>query len=363
VIPAGAELLGNVTKISPAKREKKHNAELGGDFTPQHEATIEFDQLVLPSGDSVPLHGTTVGAGVTVVRFVALGSTVRRPSLTKKLWEELVGRERQAVRTFTAPNKVERARRMLYSELPYHPEQLLSGTQYSVELSRSANIPSVNDAARITDRKGIDSTLQIVALLQDEITSKQAIPGTAVHAIVSEPLFDANHQLRVPQGSVLTGEITQVKPAGKWGKGGTLRFSFRELKYPTGFSQRVHGAPTAVDASQESNFQLDSEGGVKPGPKGVAAPLVMGLLAASALHEDEGSVMHTGGASNGFALIGRVAALASKSTYVGAAFGFYGMGRALYPRFIAHGKDVDFPTNTRIEVVLSADPANPLELK
>ena len=59
-----------------------------------------------------------------------------------------------------------------------------------------------------------------------------------------------------------------------------------------------------------------------------------------------------------FALIGRVAALAAKSPYVGAAFGFYGPGRAGYSRFIAHGKDVDFPQNTRIEVVLSPERVN-----
>jgi len=162
---------------------------------------------------------------------------------------------------------------------------------------------------------------------------------------------------------MLTGEVTQARPAGKWGKGGTLRFSFRELKYPAGFSQRVHGAPTSIDAGQESNLQLDNEGGVKPGPKGIVAPLVMGLLDAAAWHEDDASVMHTGGASNGFALIGRVAALASKSTYVGAAFGFYGMGRALYPRLIAHGKDVEFQEGTRIEVVLTPDRANSLKVK
>jgi hypothetical protein len=250
---------------------------------------------------------------------------------------------------------------MLYSELPYHPEQLTSGTQYSMELDQAVNVPVSDEAVPAQDRKGVDTTVQLVALLMEDINSKQAIPGTKVHAIVSEPLFDANHQLRVPQGSVLTGEITQAQPAGTWGKGGTLRFSFRELKYPAGFSQRVHGAPTSVDADQESNLQLDAEGGVKPSPKGLAAPLVMGLLAASALHEDEASVMHTGGASNGFALIGRVAALATKSPYVGAAFGFYGMGRALYPRFIAHGKDVEFPKNTRIEVVLSPDRVNTLK--
>jgi len=195
----------------------------------------------------------------------------------------------------------------------------------------------------------------------DEISSAQAVLGMKIRAVVTEPLFDKDGQLKVPQGATLIGEITQAQAAGKWGKGGVLRFSFRELQYPAGFVQKVHGAPVSVDSDQKANIQLDAEGGVKPGPKGVAAPLVMGLLAASAVHEDEASVLHTGGASNGFALIGRLAALAAKSPYVGAAFGFYGTGRAVYGRWIGHGSDVIFPKHTRIEVMLGPEQANALQ--
>jgi hypothetical protein len=56
-----------------------------------------------------------------------------------------------------------------------------------------------------------------------------------------------------------------------------------------------------------------------------------------------------------------VAALASKSNYVGAAIGFYGTSRAVYSRYIAHGKDVDFPKNTRIEVVLGPEKVKTLK--
>ena len=360
VLAAGAELVGKISELTPAAKAVRKNAMLGGDFTPLHQAKIEFRQLVLPEGNPITLSGVTVAGGTPVVRFVATGAGAHQ-SLAKKLWAEAVGREREAVRTFTAPEKKERARRMLYSELPYHPELLTSGTQYSVQLAEPLRLAT--GTAKLSSPKpdkGLDSTVKLEASLEDDINSKEAVPGTKVHAVVTEPLYDANRQLKVPQGSELLGEITQAQPAGKWGKGGTLRFSFRELKFPAGFAQRVHGAPTSVDTDQNANLQMDAEGGVKPGPKGIAAPLLMGLLAVSAVHEDEASVLHTGGASNGFALIGRVAALASKSTYVGAAFGFYGTGRAVYSRYIAHGKDVEFPKDTRIEVVLDPERVNTL---
>jgi hypothetical protein len=207
----------------------------------------------------------------------------------------------------------------------------------------------------------VESTVTLAAELMDDIGSKNAVRGTKVRAVVTEPLFNKDQQLQVPEGTMLLGEITQAHPAGKWGRGGVLRFSFREMQFPEGFVQKVHGAPVAVDAAQNSNIQLDAEGGVKPAPKGVGAPLIMGLLAVSALHEDEASVLSTSGASNGFALIGRVASLAAKSQYVGAAFGMYGTGRAVYSRWIARGEDVSFPKHTRIEVALDPERLNSLK--
>ncbi len=360
VLPAKSEVTGTITALAPAAKSTSRSAKLSGDFTPLHQGEIRFEHITLPDGTRIPLQASTAGDGVAVVRFVSLGAGSKHESLPRKFWGEAVGRERQAVHAFIDPGKSERARRALYSELPYHPELLAAGTQYSVRLVAPVAVPVADPAIAPSPKTGIDGTATLAASLMEDISSRNAVRGTKVHAVVTEPLLDANYQVKVPQGSVLSGEITQAKPADKWGKGGTLRFSFRELKFPAGFTQSVHGAPTSIDTDQNANLQLDAEGGVKPGPKGVAAPLVMGLLAASALHEDEASVMHTAGASNGFALIGRVVALAAKSQYVGAALGFYGTGRAVYSRYIAHGKDVEFPKDTRIEVVLDPDRVNTL---
>jgi len=309
-----------------------------------------------------PLQTLPATHGIEVVRFQAL-SPSQHTSLVKKLWADALGREKETVRSFTAPGKKDRARRLLYAELPYHPELLLQGTQFSVELAAPASVPVAMRAPENTSAdKGIEKTTTLSAELLDDISSENAARGQKIRALVTEPLLDENQRVQVPQGSILLGEITQAQPAGKWGKGGVLRFSFRELQFPAGFSQKVHGAPSSVDASQQANIQLDAEGGVKPAPKGIGAPLVMGLLAASALREaDEASFMHTAGASNGFALVGRALALGTKSPYVGAAFGFYGTGRLVYTRYLSHGNDISFPKNTRIEVVLDPEHANALK--
>lgn len=357
MIPAGSAVLGEIVALEHGSKKARLSARLGGDFTPLHEPQIRFKKVLLGDGE-VAIDSQPSSHGVEVVRFQSLAAG-QHASLMKKLWADAVGRGHETVRTFTAPDKAERAKRALYSELPYHPELVLAGTQYEVELASAVTVPSPTEKP-VSAEKKVDSSVKLSAALLDDISSKTAIRGMKVRAVVTEPMLNANHEVQVPQGTLLLGEITQAKPAGKWGKGGVLRFSFRELKFPEGFTQPVHGAPTSVDADQNANLQLDAEGGMKPGHKGAAIPVAMGLLALNAAGEDEGSVLHTAGTSNGFRLIGRVAALASKSQYVGAAFGFYGTGRMVYSRYIAHGDDVAFPKDTRIEVVLSPERASVL---
>ncbi len=360
VVPAGTELVGKIAALDSVAKKTALNAKLGGDFTPLHSARIQFEELVFSDGTTLRIDALPSSGGVEVVRFRAASG--HHESLAKTLWADAMGRGKATVQTFTAPGKKDRLRRAFYSELPYHPELLTEGTQFSVELAEPLDVPMMRlPQAESSANKGVDGTATLAAELLDGISSKNAVRGTKVRAVVTEPLFNKDQQVQVPQGSVLVGEITQAHAAGKWGKGGELRFSFRELQFPAGFVQRVHGAPVSIDAAQNSNVELDAEGGVKPASKGVAAPLLMGLLATSAIHEDEVSVLHTGGASNGFALIGRAAALAFKSNYVGAAIGFYGTGRTVYSRWLAHGDDVVFPEHTRIEVALDPDRINTLK--
>ena len=361
VVPAGTELVGTIASLGPAPKRTRTNAKLGGDFTPLHTPRIHFDRLVFSDGTDLVINTLPSTGGLEVVRFQAVNRSAGHPSLAKRLWSKAIGREKETVRTFTAPGKTDRLRRAFYSELPYHPELLTAGTQFSIEVAAPLEIPTAESSTAKPEspEKGVDSSVTLAAELLDAVSSRNAVRGTKVRAIVTEPLYNGD-KLQVPQGTLLLGEITQAQAAGKWGRGGVLRFTFREMQFPAGFVQKIHGAPVAIDSDQSKDIELDVEGGVRPASKGVVAPLLMGLLAASAAHEDEASGLSTAGASNGFALIGRGLALAAKSQYVGAAFGFYGTSRAVYARWIAHGEDVSFPKHTRIEVGLDPDRVNKL---
>jgi hypothetical protein len=168
---------------------------------------------------------------------------------------------------------------------------------------------------------------------------------------VSEPVFNAEHAVVVPQGSVIVGEITQTKPARSFGRQGKLRFRFRQLKLPTGFTQPVEGTLAGVDANKSANLQIDSEGGIAPKPQNrVLLPLVLTFLAGRGLDDDGSRIGNGAVASNGFGIVGRIVGIVASSRNVAAGIGFYGAALAFYDLCLARGHNVVFTRNTRIEV-------------
>jgi hypothetical protein len=198
---------------------------------------------------------------------------------------------------------------------------------------------------------GHETEWRLHAYLQRTISSADEKPGNSFQARVAEPVFDKQHVLEVPEGSVLIGQITRAKAARSFGRQGKLRFRFRELDFPSGFSQPVEGVVTGADSNKSANLQMDSEGGVQPKSQNrVIVPLVLTLLAGRALDEDGSQLAHSTVASNGFGIVGRVIGMAASSRNVAAGIGIYGAALSFYDLWLARGHDVVFVKNTRIEI-------------
>jgi hypothetical protein len=60
--------------------------------------------------------------------------------------------------------------------------------------------------------------------------------------------------------------------------------------------------------------------------------------------------VHSAVASNGFGIVGRVVGIVASSRNVAAGIGLYGAALAFYDLWLAHGHNVVFVKNTRIEV-------------
>ncbi len=356
VLPPGTAVEGNIVQVRRAPRKVHLQALEHADFTPPHQATLRFTSFLLPDGTRVPFQAGTSPGGIRVVRFDTTPAGLHPPSLPRRMLSDAMAREKATVSSFAGLRKWDRAKRFIFSQLPLHPEYVDQGLQYTLSLSQPLAVPfaeappapPAQAAAKTGDR--LKHPAIVSAKLLTALDSKNSVRGTKVKALVTQPLLNDKNQVEVPQNTVLLGQVTQAKPAGKWGRDGTLRFSFRQMQFPAGYKQEVHGTAQAVMADQKQNLHIDAEGGAQPDRKSTLAPIALSLLAAHAAQEDEAAAGVA--ASNGFALFGRFIAMAPGARYLGVGLGAVAASRSLYERFIDHGTDVSFPRNTRIEIAV-----------
>jgi hypothetical protein len=368
-LPAGTLLRGSVVQLD-SDRSRRIHSRLRGDFTPFHIPVVRFDQMVLTDGTLQPIVSGNAKDGVPILRLSPppgkpKGSFVRRQIAQEKQ------RLKDTAALFTKPGRGDRLVQFLYTQLPYHPERIEAATAWTVELTQpleltykegppaeSSNPIIQAESKQRTGDKSNAATTQnhetewrLRAYLQKTISSANEKRGDTFQALVAEPIFNANHDLEVPEGSVLVGEITQAKAARSFGRQGKLRFRFRELKFPTGFSQPVEGTLAGVDSDKSANLQMDSEGGVQPKSQNrVIVPLVLTLLAGRALDDDGSAAAHGAVASNGFGIVGRVVGIVASSRNVAAGIGIYGAALSFYDLWLARGHNVVFVKNTRVEI-------------
>src|SRR6202041_3388877 len=214
---------------------------LRGDFTPFHPPVVRFDELVLPGGAVQPMATDRAKDGVPILRLSPPPGQKKGSFISREIAQ---GKQsvKDTVAQFTAPGRGDRLVQFLYTQLPYHPERIDSGTAWTVNLSQPLALTMANTPFPVTAKadppaESSQQEWRLHAYLQQTISSANRKPGDQFEATVSEPVFDSHHEVVVPQGSELVGEITQSKPARSFGRQGKLRFHFRQLRLPSGFSQ------------------------------------------------------------------------------------------------------------------------------
>lgn len=375
-IPAGSEVRGHIVSLH-SDRSRRIHARLWGDFTPFHIPVVHFDELVLPDGKAKQIATGDATNGAPVLHLSPPAKESAKSFLSQQI-AQAKERAKATVALVTAPGRKDRLVQFVYKQLPYHPERIEDGTAWTVALTEPLFIPaeeisSKNDpkpggkpAGRVprrgsavaasqkatkSDAGGEEPVWHIRAYLKQTISSANEKPGNTFEAIVAEPVFNPDHSLAVPEGSILVGTILQAKPARSFGRAGKLRFDFRELKLPGAASQNVMGTLTGADSGEAEQLQLDQEGGVQPKPRNrVIVPLVLSLLANRALSDDGSVAGNAAVGSNGFGIVGRVIGIVGGSRNLAAGIGFYGAGLSFSERWLVHGQNIAFVKDTRIEV-------------
>src|SRR5467141_2465302 len=200
-IPAGSTIKGHVSAISTAPMRKRAGRLLNGDFTPPKTAHVTFDQLVLSDGTIVPIQSdSAVGLGrVANSRYLP---KAQRPGVRQKL--------KGAMAPLREPNKLQRLGEAVVTSLPYHPEYIDQGTVFDTALLEPVTVlvpvqpntasPQASDYLRVH--------------LLTPVNSRTSTAGTQIEAVVSQPYYQADHQLLYPTGTGTTGRFQKPSPAG-----------------------------------------------------------------------------------------------------------------------------------------------------
>jgi hypothetical protein len=369
-LPSGSVVHGRIIRLD-SDRSRRIHSRLRGDFTPFRIPVVQFDQVLLQDGVVAPISCSTAKDGMVILRL-SPSPGQKKGSLISRQWFDVKQRVKETAALFTAPGRGDRLLQFVYTQLPYHPQRIETGTTWTVELAQPLHVkmtaaPSIlpGDSSHAGKsgspilpngdpaKQPADQTNEwhLRAYLQQTISSARAKPGDTFHAYVAEPVFNSDHAVVVPEGSLLTGEVTQAKPARSFGRRGKLRFHFKELKLPSGFSQPVEGTLSGVDSDKSANLQIDPEGGIQPQSQNrVVVPLLLTFLASRAFDDDENQTFNNTVASNGFGIIGRVVGIAASSRNVAAGIGIYGAALSFYDLWLARGHDIVFPKDTRVEI-------------
>jgi len=132
LLEKGTLLRGSVTQLKP-DTSMRWRGRFRGDFTPFHEVGVSFSSLELPTG-AVSIRTTVAADGAPVLMLTTPGAKPKR-NIFVRGWAMAKSRVHDRVAFFTDPGFGDRARQIFYSQLPYHPERIATGTAWNFELS------------------------------------------------------------------------------------------------------------------------------------------------------------------------------------------------------------------------------------
>ena len=371
VVPAGSEIRGEVTKIEPISGAKRTLAGLDADFTPAHQVEVTFTDLALPDGKHLPLHTSVTPGSGQVMQFVTAPDkdskkTVKDTASEKASQAKQQARDQwnNAMKQLKTPGRIHRLERYAEAQLPVHAQYIPAGTIYFAELEDPLDFGSETLPPEKVAVIGGDLPAGSVvhARLVTALSSATTQKGEQVEAVLARPLFDGD-RLLYPQGSRLVGTVSQVQPARRLKKNGQLRIAFHQVVLPDGIQQKVEAALVGVQAGQDANVKLDSEGGAEastPKSRYFSTTVSLGLAAIAGRGDPDAKTANpagdtsgrVAGGAGGFKLVGMVAGALIQSRAFGYTMGAYGAGRSIYQNFLTRGHEVVFPKNTGMDVAI-----------
>ncbi len=380
IIPAGSEVTGRVSKLIPVSRFQRFSALLGGDFTPLHQAEVEFTAVTLSDGRQIPVQ-TIANTGLYSIYDPAkakrAAAAAQKRGAVQQAKDQIVNRAtaraESVVGMVRGPDKMEKFGDFFLMKLPYHPQWVRKGTRFDAPLSAPVDFGAGTidraDLAQLGGQPPNDSVVHTRFITT--ATSKSARLGDKVSAVISQPLFSGDNKLVLPEGTRLTGTVTQARPARWFHRGGQLRFAFDHVDLPEGSPRpsvaiqqpatKVQAVVDSAESGGAGQVEVDAEGNVKAveSKTRFILPVISVLIATRGMDHDgdrqevngansNNSGRHVLGGGLGFGLLGMVAARSSKLT--GTALGYYGLAWSVFRNIVARGAEVEFEKDAAMDI-------------
>jgi hypothetical protein len=367
VIPTGSVAQGHVTKIDLVSAKRRSLAYANGNFSPFRKYEITFDTLTFPDGKQL-LIKTTVSPGTAeVVHLVSDPAKEKQKNAAGRAVDDAKQEAREKVHeTMTeinSPGRMERLKELVLARSPYRRQYIERGTRFNASLDAPLDF---GVAMRTSEQlAGIGSAPPNDTLLHARlvlgVNSATAGHGTPVLALLTEPLFSADHHLLFPADTRLIGQFVQVKPARHLHRNGELRFVFEHIETPDGALSSMQGSLESMEVDRAAGMKLDEEGGTRATDsktRYLSTGLAIAMAAVAARPDaDHGTTdpagdptVRTGAGESGFGLAGALLSYAAKSPPVSIAFGAYGASASIYSNFLSRGHDVVLPKDTPMEI-------------
>ena len=388
VVPAGTLVRGHVSALEPEPKRLRIQSLAAGDFSPHHGIVIQFDTLTFADGRTLPIRTHVSDAAEHITLSVAAPSAAERSDedggstgvsgrardAIAQAKQAAAAKARGALAAIKSPGKMERAKAVLISRLPYHPQYLSKGAVYGAELLAPLDFGPA--APPVIAAPGTSPAPEAIlnARLVTPLDSAKTPRGSPMEAVVTEPVFSADHQLILPEGSRLTGEVTFATAARRFHRSGQLRFLIESVQPLQDQAAQLLASLYSVQVADVGAVDVDEEGGVRASDskKRFIAPALAVLALRASTHREarridndaDDSVPRPAGSPGsrgvaGFFGWGLTGALVSQISHpVGLTLAAIGVGRTVYRTVFAKGREVTFPADTMIQVQLAPGPAS-----
>ena len=368
VIPAGAKVVGSIERLDRPSTRARWLGILQLDFSPARPLALRFEKLVLPDGEEMPIT-TRVGPGMG--NMVLSSSAPGKKDPGTRAAEAAKEKARQAVSGIRGRGKWRRFKDAALARLPFHAQYVREGTVYDAELLEAVKFGATAAAPLAPEGASAPPDAVLHARLVTALGSARTPRGTKVEAVLTVPLFSAERQLILPEGTAIEGEVTFARAARHFRRNGRLRLLFETARVAEKGSTSLLASLYAAEVSGGNRLSIDEEGGASmtnSSTRFVGPALAAGAVAASLAMElaiepgeiepgvlpgtmEPNSLGTASGGFSGLGLLGIGLSQISRPTAVG--LGVVGLARSVYGSVIGKGREVSFPTGTRIQVQLA----------